>query len=233
MMAATDDVLLSATGLDAGYHGQPIVRGLDMKLRAGEMVGLFGANGAGKTTSLMTLAGVQRPLAGTVSLSGAPHPGSLYKAARVGLALLTDDRGIFAPLTVRDNLRLGQGRVEDALAHFPELGDHLDRRAGLLSGGQQQMLAVARILASRPKVVLADELSLGLAPLIVRRLLSALRAAADEGATVLIVEQHVPVALAMVDRAIVLAHGRVALEQDAASLRATPEAITDLYLAAA
>lgn len=232
MSATTGDVLLRATGMDAGYHGQPIVHGLNLELRSGEMVGLFGANGAGKTTTLMTLAGSQRPIAGTIELGGVPHPGSLYKAARAGIALLTDDRGIFSPLSVRDNLRLGQGSVEDALGHFPELRDHLDRRSGLLSGGQQQMLAVARILAARPKVVLADELSLGLAPLIVKRLLAALRTAADAGAAVLLVEQHVPVALAIVDRAIVLSHGRVALEQDAASLRETPQAISDLYLTA-
>tara|TARA_R110002020_G_scaffold65413_25_gene172857 strand:- start:6024 stop:6725 length:702 start_codon:yes stop_codon:yes gene_type:complete len=232
MSESTSEVLLRATAVDAGYHGQPIVHGLDVELRAGEMVGLFGSNGAGKTTVLMTLAGSQRPIAGTLELNGAPHPGSLYKAARAGLALLTDDRGIFGPLSVRDNLRLGRGRVDDALDHFPELRDHLDRRAGLLSGGQQQMLSVARILASRPRVVLADELSLGLAPLVVKRLLAALRAAADAGSAVLLVEQHVPIALTVVDRAIVLAHGRIALDQEAQALRGRPEVISDLYLAA-
>lgn len=224
--------LIAARGLDAGYHGQPVVHGLDLEVRAGEMVALFGANGAGKTTALLTLAGAQPAIGGDIELFGAPHPGRLHQAARAGLALLTDDRAIFPPLTVRDNLRLGRGGVEAALAHFPELRDHLDRPAGLLSGGQQQMLAVGRILAAEPRVVLADELSLGLAPLVVARLLRALRAAADAGAAVLIVEQHVPVALEHVDRAVVLVRGRVALEAPAAELRADPSRVTNLYLSA-
>ena len=108
----TGEVLLSAKGLDAGYNGQAIVSGVDLDLRAGEMIGVFGANGAGKTTTVLTLAGSQRAVAGELTLLGAAHPGSLYKAARSGLALLTDDRSIFAPLSVRDNLRLGRGGVE-------------------------------------------------------------------------------------------------------------------------
>ncbi|GAA3884250.1 ABC transporter ATP-binding protein [Leifsonia kafniensis] len=232
MSSHKGEALIRSTGLSAGYHGQPIVHDLDLEVRAGEMVGLFGANGAGKTTTLLTLAGEIKPLGGTLEFDGAPHPGSLHQAAKNGLALLTDDRSIFAPLTVRDNLRLGRGSVADALSHFPELEEHLDRQAGLLSGGQQQILSVARILASQPKVVLADELSLGLAPLIVKRLLAALRSAADAGAAVLIVEQHVPVALSTVDRALVLVRGSIALESDARTLRATPDVISDLYLAA-
>lgn len=228
----TAEVLLSAKGLDAGYNGQAIVSGLDLELRAGEMVGVFGANGAGKTTTVLTLAGSQRAVGGELTLLGAPHPGSLFKAARAGLALLTDDRSIFAPLSVRDNLRLGRGGVDAALEIFPELREHVDRRAGLLSGGQQQMLSVGRILAAKPRVILADELSLGLAPMIVKRLLAALRSAADDGAAVLIVEQHVPVALAMVDTAVVLARGTVALSAPATDLRGDPRAISDLYLAA-
>jgi branched-chain amino acid transport system ATP-binding protein len=227
------DIVLRASGLASGYHGQPVISGISLEVRAGQMIGLFGANGAGKTTALHTIAGVIAPISGSLELFGAPHPGSLYKAAKQGLALLTDDRGIFPPLSVRDNLRLGRGTVERAIEHFPELKPHLDRRAGLLSGGQQQMLALARILAARPAIILADELSLGLAPLIARRLLAALRAAADDGAAVLLVEQHVPVALAAVDRACVLARGTIALDQPAAELRKNPDAITDLYLASA
>ena len=232
-MSGSEEVLLSARDLKAGYHGQPIIRDVDLQIRAGEMVGLFGANGAGKTTTLLTIAGEVSPLSGSLEIFGRTHPGSLYKAAKQGLALLTDDRAIFAPLSVRDNLRLGRGSVEDALRFFPELREHLDRRAGLLSGGQQQMLSLARILGSRPRLILADELSLGLAPLIVKRLIQALRAAADEGAAVLLVEQHVPAALAAVDEACVLVRGTIALQRPAAELRAHPEQITDLYLAAA
>lgn len=227
------ETVIHMVGVNAGYNGQPVITGIDLDVHAGEMYGLFGANGAGKTTTLMTIAGVVSPFAGTLELAGKKHPGSLYKAAkREGLALLTDDRGIFSPLSVRDNLRLGRGSVEKAVGFFPELEEHLDRRAGLLSGGQQQMLALARILAAEPKVILADELSLGLAPLIVKRLITALRHAADNGAAVLLVEQHVPVALAAVDRACVLVRGRIELEDSAEALREHPERIMDLYLAA-
>jgi branched-chain amino acid transport system ATP-binding protein len=225
------DVVLRVTDLASGYHGQPVISGISLEVRAGQMLGLFGANGAGKTTALQTIAGVIAPLSGRLELFGAPHPGSLYRAAKRGLALLTDDKGIFPPLSVRDNLRLGRGSVERAIEHFPELEPHLGRRAGLLSGGQQQMLALARILAAQPRIILADELSLGLAPLIARRLLAVLRTAADGGAAVLLVEQHVPVALAAVDRACVLARGTIALDQPASELRKNPDAITDLYLA--
>lgn len=229
----SDQPVVSLRGLSAGYHGSPVISDIDLEINAGQMYGLFGTNGAGKTTTLLTVAGAVPTLAGELLLHGRAHPGSLYRAAKKEkVALLTDDRGIFAPLSVRDNLRLGRGSVDDAIAHFPELEEHLDRKAGLLSGGQQQMLALGRILASKPALILADELSLGLAPIIVKRLVAALRTAADEGAAVLLVEQHVPVALQAVDRACVLVRGRIELEDDAANLRDQPERIMDLYLSA-
>jgi branched-chain amino acid transport system ATP-binding protein len=229
-MIRAGEPLIEAAGLAAGYHDNPIINDVDLAVHAGEMVGIFGANGAGKTTTLLTLAGEISPLGGSVSLLGAPHPKSLFKAARQGLALLTDDRAVFPALTARDNLRLGQGTVGGAIKIFPELEEHLDRVTGLLSGGQQQMLSLGRILAAKPKVILADELSLGLAPLVVKRLLLALRAAADDGAAVLLVEQHVPLALAHADRGCVLVRGRIALEAPAAELRDNPEQVSDLYL---
>jgi len=225
--------VLTARALDAGYRGRAVVRGLDLAVNPGEMVGLFGSNGAGKTTALLTLAGQLPAVAGELELLGAPHPRSLVGAARRGVALLADDRGIFAPLSVRDNLRLGRGGVDAAVEFFPELREHLDRPAGLLSGGQQQMLSLGRLLAADPKLVLADELSLGLAPLVVRRLLIALRRAADGGAAVILVEQHVPAALRVIDRALVLVQGELRLEADAERLRKEPELIRDLYLAGA
>lgn len=223
--------VLVARGLTAGYFGQPAIQDVDLEVHPGEIVGVFGANGAGKTTTLLALAGEIKLLSGSIELLGSRHPGNLAAAARSGLALLTDDRGIFAPLTTRDNLRLGRGGVETALEYFPELQEHLDRRAGLLSGGQQQMLALARIFAAEPKVILADELSLGLAPLIVVRLLKALRDAADRGAAVLLVEQHLAAALNTVDRACVLVRGSIRLEAPAEELRRDPDRVGELYLA--
>ena len=226
-----DKKILELDGVAVGYHNRAIVSDLDLSISPGEIVALFGANGAGKTTSLLSIAGALRPIAGSIRLFGEPHPGSLFKAAKSGLAVLTDDKTVFAGLSTRENLLLGRGTVEEALTFFPELADHLHIKAGLLSGGQQQMLALARILASRPRLILADELSLGLAPKIVQRLLDALRRAADNGAAVFLVEQHVNAALAKVDRVCVLARGSLALEATADQV--TAAAITDLYLSAA
>jgi branched-chain amino acid transport system ATP-binding protein len=224
---------LSTDALCVGYGGVPVVRDIALDVNPGEMVALFGANGAGKTTTLLTLAGEIPPVSGRVLLLGDPAPGQLHQRARAGLGLLSDDRSIFMGLTVRENLWLGSGSVDDALTFFPELEEHLGRRAGLLSGGQQQMLALARIFAARPKVILADELSMGLAPLVLRRLLEALRAAADDGAAVLLVEQHVRLALQKIDRLYVLSRQRVALSARAEDVRHRPEIISDLYFAAA
>jgi branched-chain amino acid transport system ATP-binding protein len=225
------EVVLEARELDAGYRGRAVVRGLNLSVHAGEMVGLFGSNGAGKTTALLTLAGHLPAVAGELSLFGRRHPRSLVGAAQRGVALLADDRGIFPPLSVRDNLRLGRGGVAGAVEFFPELREHLDRPAGLLSGGQQQMLSLGRLLAAEPRLILADELSLGLAPLIVRRLLAALRDAADAGAAVVLVEQHVPAALKVINRAVVLVRGELRLEAHADRLRSEPDLIRDLYIA--
>jgi branched-chain amino acid transport system ATP-binding protein len=230
---ATGAPALRAAGLSAGYHQVPVVHDLDLEVRRGEMVALFGPNGAGKTTTLLALAGEVATLSGVVEYFGTPERRPLHQRAQDGLGLLTEDRAVFMTLTARDNLRLGRGSVESALGFFPELEAHLDRRTSLLSGGQQQMLALARILAGGPRIVLADELSLGLAPMVVERLLLALRAAADQGAAVLLVEQHVRLALQHVDRAYVLARGRVALAAPAARLRDHPDRVTDLYLAQA
>lgn len=228
------DPLISLESVSAGYHGQPVIHDIDLHVDSGSMHALFGANGSGKTTTLLTVAGVVRVQSGKILLAGKTHPGSLYLSARrQRLALLTDDRGIFPPLTVRENLKLGRGSVGAALEYFPELTDHVDRPAGQLSGGQQQMLSLARILASEPSIILADELSLGLAPLIVRRLMVALRAAADQGAAVLLVEQHVPIALQSVDSASVLSRGRITLRGDAEEFRSDPTKILDQYLTAA
>jgi branched-chain amino acid transport system ATP-binding protein len=225
--------LLRAIGLSAGHGSLAAVRDLDLEVHRGEVVALLGANGAGETTTLLTLAGELAPLAGEIELGGRPARGSLYRRARDGVGLITEEKSVFMGLTVAENLRLGSGGPEAALELFPELRDHIGRRAGLLSGGQQQMLALARALAAEPSLLLADELSLGLAPLLVRRLLAALRAAADErGVGVLLVEQHVRRALEVADRAYVLSRGRIVLSAPTSELRGRMEEIEASYLSA-
>ena len=226
-------VVVAARGLTAGYAGTPAIHDVDLEVRAGEVVALLGANGAGKTTTLLALAGEVPPMAGTVSIDGDQRRRRLHQRARRGLGYLTEERCVFLQLTGWQNLRLGRGRPDRALALFPELEEHLGKKAGLLSGGQQQMLALGRVLASAPRVLLADELSLGLAPLVVQRLLAAVRAAADEGVAVVLVEQHVRQALAVADRVHVLRRGRVVLSGDAEDLREDADGIAAHYLTAA
>lgn len=222
---------LEAVGVDAGYAGVPIVRDLHLAVEPGEVHLLLGPNGAGKTTTLLTLAGELRAIRGAVRVAGRETTAPLHRRARQGMALITEERSVFMGQTVKDNLRAGGASIGDVLELFPELGPHLARRAGLLSGGQQQMLTLARALARRPRVLLADELSLGLAPLVVDRLLVAVRAAADRGVAVLLVEQHVDKALSVVDRVSVLVRGRVVLSGSADELRSNPTALAELYLA--
>jgi branched-chain amino acid transport system ATP-binding protein len=222
--------LLEADSLCAGYGGLAAVHELDLRLEPGEIVALLGSNGAGKTTTILTLAGEIAPLAGELRWCGSPTRAPLARRARQGLGVVLEERSVFMRLTVAENLNIGHGRSEDALELFPELRPHLRRRAGLLSGGQQQMLAVARALAAKPRALLIDELSLGLAPVLVDRLLEALRGAAATGIGVLLVEQHIAQALAVADRAYVLRRGRVALEGTAHELEGRVEEIERMYL---
>ncbi len=222
---------VTARGLTAGYGGTPAVHEIELAIGAGEIAVLLGANGSGKTTTLLTLAGELRPMSGEVDVLGCPRRSRLDRRARSGVGFLTEGRCIFTELTGWENLRLGRGRPKDALSHFPELEPHLGKSAGLLSGGQQQMLALGRVLAGDPKLILADELSLGLAPLIVQRLLESLRSAADRGTAVVLVEQHVRHALAIADKGYVLRRGRVALSGTGAELAADADAIASHYIA--
>jgi branched-chain amino acid transport system ATP-binding protein len=227
---------LVVSDLQAGYQGVPVVRDLNLRVAPGEVVALLGPNGAGKTTTLETIAGLQRPIGGTIELSGqAIGATPAHVLARRGLALVPEGRALFPGLTVREHLRLAAGRhrgqEEELLGILPELRKCLGRKAGLLSGGEQQMLAVGRALVTRPRLLLVDEMSLGLAPVIVERLLPVLRRAASElGASVLFVEQHVALALEISDRAYVMTHGRIRLEGPAAELRERRELLAASYL---
>ena len=204
-------------GLRAGYGSLAVVHGIDLDVRPGEVVALLGPNGAGKSTTLLTIAGFLPRIGGQVLWNGVDRRLPPHKLARQGVALV-GERAIFRQLTVAANLRLGRGDPARAVALFPELEPLLRRSAGLLSGGEQQMLAMGRALAARPAVLLLDELSLGLAPVVVSRLLSTVRRAADDGAAVLIVEQQARRALAISERAYLMNQGRVTASGDAGSM---------------
>ena len=229
--------VLTCSGLDAGYvAGRPVLRNVDISLEAGTVLALLGPNGAGKTTLLLTIAGLQPPLAGHIGLGGAPvRPGSPRAAVKAGLVLVPDDRSLFKGLTVAENLKLASRRGattrEMIFDYFPDLNRRVKLTAGNLSGGEQQMLAIGRALMQNPKVLLVDELSMGLAPVVVESLLPVIRRVVDEtGAACVMVEQHVMLALEIADTAMVLAHGDIALQGDAKELAADETRIERAYL---
>ncbi len=228
--------VLAVQGLVAGYDGVPVVRDLDLTVAAGEIVAVLGPNGAGKTTTLLTISGLVAPLGGTILLGGRPAPRG-WRLARAGVAHVPEDRGLFFGLTAAENLRLGARRGaavvprDQILDWFPALGPVLDRKAGLLSGGEQQMLALARAVISRPSLLLVDELSLGLAPIVVERILPVLRQIATEtGAGVVVVEQHVGLVLQVADRALLLRQGVVTFSGTSAEVAARPDLVEASYL---
>jgi branched-chain amino acid transport system ATP-binding protein len=226
----TQTPVLRAEGLSAGYGGNPVVRGINLHVNAGEIVGLLGANGAGKTTTLLALAGELRALKGEVQMLGRTARGPLHQRASRGLGFVTEEKSVIFGLNVLDNLRLGRGDLDKAFELFPELQPLRRRLAGTLSGGEQQILTFARALSRSPKVLLADELSLGLAPLVVERLSQAIRDAAASGVGILVVEQQARTALLLSHRAYVLRHGDIVIEGSAAELRERIDEIEARYL---
>jgi branched-chain amino acid transport system ATP-binding protein len=221
--------MLDVHELTVGYDDVPVVHGVDLRVGAGEVVALLGPNGAGKTTTLLALGGVL-PSSGEVRFEDRPLTGPLHRRARRGVGLITEERAVFRQLSTQTNLALGAGGVDGALEVFPELERLLDRKAGLLSGGEQQMVVLARALAARPRLLLVDELSLGLAPMMVTRLLTAVREAAADGMGVLLVEQHARQALEVAARAYVLLRGAIVLEGAGADLLARLPEIERTYL---
>jgi branched-chain amino acid transport system ATP-binding protein len=227
-----ESTVLAAHGLSVGYGHVPVVRDIDLEVRRGEVVVLLGANGVGKTTTLRCLAGILAPNTGRIELGGVPTREPLHKRARRGLGFVSDERSVIMSLTVSENIRLGGVTRESVFEAFPGLEARANTKAGLLSGGEQQMLTLGRLLARQPNIVLADEVSLGLAPLIVQQLLRAIRAAADAGMAALIVEQHVRQALEFADRVYVMQRGEIVFSGTAEECDSRLDEIEQSYLGA-
>ena len=232
--------LLSLEGLQVAYGGIRAVKGIDLHVEQGELVCLIGANGAGKTTTLKAITGLVPPASGRILYDGDELSGRrVHDIARRGLALVPEGRGVFAQLTIEENLAMGAyarkdrgaiaADVERAFTLFPRLKERRKQTAGTLSGGEQQMLAIARAMMSRPKLLLLDEPSMGLAPLMVERIFEVIRAIASEGVTMLLVEQNARLALEASHRGYVLEGGLVALEGESKSLLGDPK-IRQAYL---
>jgi branched-chain amino acid transport system ATP-binding protein len=228
--------VLQLDTLSAGYDTAAVVRNLDLHVLEGEVIALLGPNGAGKTTTLRAISGLIRPMTGAIRLDGEDLvKRSPAARAQLGIAHVPEGRGVFFGLTVAEHFRLGyRGErldAEVAYEYFPALRNISDRRAGLLSGGEQQMLALGRALARKPRLVLLDEMSLGLAPVIVERLMPVVSAYAKQsGCAVLLVEQHIHIALSVADRGYVLSHGELVVHETADVLRADHQLILSGYL---
>jgi branched-chain amino acid transport system ATP-binding protein len=230
--------LLEVRGLRVSYGGINAVKGVDFEVRAGEMVTLIGANGAGKTTTLKALTGLVRPAAGSVRYNGVDVVAlPLHQRVTLGIALVPEGRGIFPRLTVEENLDMGayfrnsrrnemaavRADRDRVYALFPRLAERRRQTGGTLSGGEQQMLAIGRAMMSRPRLLLLDEPSMGLAPLMVQKIFDTIRAIAADGVTILLVEQNAKLALEACQRGYVMESGEITLHDNAQSLLANPQ----------
>ena len=226
--------MLAVRGLRVAYGGINAVKDIDFSVNAGEMVTLIGANGAGKTTTLKALAGLVRPAGGRVRYNGADITAMpSHRLVTLGVALVPEGRGVFPLLTVEENLAMGAYIRNDKSAiradrdHvytlFPRLAERHRQTAGTLSGGEQQMLAIGRALMSRPKLLLLDEPSMGLAPLMVQKIFETIRAIAAAGVTILLVEQNAKLALEICNRGYVMESGEITLHDRAPALLSNPQ----------
>lgn len=233
--------LLEMNDVHVSYGQVRALRGINLEIEAGERVALLGTNGAGKSTTLRAISGMIAPKSGEILLDGEPiHGVPAHKVAPLGISHGPEGRELFSGLTVEENLRFGfwpqheekdrwEPNLERAFEQFPRLEERRDQAAGTMSGGEQQMLVVARALMSDPKLVMVDELSLGLAPMIVTQLFEILERANERGTSVLIVEQFVHMALEHTDRAYVLGKGEIVLEGTSKELRESPD-LLESYL---
>lgn len=231
---------LEARGLEVSYGGIRAVKGIDLTVKSGELVCLIGANGAGKTTMLKSLCGMLAPSKGDilyegVSITGRPS----YELVRRGISLVPEGRGIFGRLTLEENLRIGaytrhdhadiRADMERLYELFPRLAERRAQQAGTLSGGEQQMLAIGRALMSRPRLLLLDEPSMGLAPMLVQKIFETIRRIAEEGMTLLLVEQNARLALEVSHRGYVMESGNIVLADSAKALLKNPK-VQECYL---
>ena len=231
--------MLVVDGLSAGYGGLQILQDISLRVDTGEIVALIGANGAGKTTTLRTISGLVSPTAGSIELDGTVISGQgPHAIVRAGLVHVAEDRELFGGMTVRENLLMGAytrsnaeraETLEEVHELFPILGERRSQQAETLSGGQQQMLAIGRALMARPRLLMLDEPSLGLAPLLVQQVFDTVEDIRSRGITVLIVEQNAVQTLKLADRAYVLENGQVTLDGDASELLDDPR-VRSAYL---
>ncbi len=231
---------LEVNGLQAGYGGIHAVKGIDLHVEPGELVALIGSNGAGKTTTLKTLAGLLNPSAGQLLFDGKSlHAVAAHQRVAMGIALVPEGRGVFARLSVAENLLMGaysrcdQAQINEDLARmyalFPRLVERREQLAGTLSGGEQQMLAMARALMSRPRLLMLDEPSMGLAPLMVKKIFATIREVAAQGMSILLVEQNARLALQVASRGYVMESGAITLSGSSAELLGS-DAVQRAYL---
>jgi branched-chain amino acid transport system ATP-binding protein len=223
--------LLEVRNLKLAYGGISAVKGINFYIDQGELVSLIGANGAGKTSTLKVISGLLKPTGGSIHLDGDLVGGRpAYELAQLGVGLVPEGRGVFSRMTILENLQMGaylrqgahdrsiQNDLESVLDLLPRLRERLNQLAGTLSGGEQQMLAIARAMMAKPKLLLLDEPSMGLAPLMVEAIFTVIQNLAKEGITILLVEQNARLALSMADRAYVMESGEITLQGDAADL---------------